>query len=248
MAHADRERLDTLLVRKELAPSRSKARDLIKRGMVMVAGEPAAKAGLLVSSDADISFTDNTEIYVSRGAHKLCAALEAFSFDPKGRVALDIGASTGGFAEVLLHGGARRIYAVDVGHGQLHERLKRERKVVSLEGRDARTLTEADIPEPVDAITADLSFISLAKALEVPLSFAISGCWLVALIKPQFEAGRETIGSGGIVRDAAARKKAATDVRTWLDARPGWRVVDVIPSPVRGQKGNEEFLLGAVNE
>lgn len=248
MTGAERERLDILLVQKGLAPSRSQARDLIKRGAVIVAGELAAKPGLLVTRDSDISFTDITTNYVSRGALKLRAAIDAFSFEPGGCVALDLGASTGGFVEILLDRGVRRIYAVDVGHRQLHERLRQNPKVISLEGQDARTLSQAEIPEPVDAISVDLSFISLTKALEAPLALAGSACWLIALIKPQFEAGPKAIGKRGIVRSVEAQKKAIADVRAWIDARPGWRVVDVIESPISGRKGNQEYLIGAVKD
>ena len=242
MNRMERKRLDIVLVEKHLVASRSRARDLIKRGLVRIDGDQAGKAGLLVNPDADISLTDDAKVYVSRGGSKLAHALDAFGFEPKGRVALDLGASTGGFVEVLLEGGARRVYAVDVGHGQLHDQLRSEPKVVALEGRDARTLTKREIRDPIDAITADLSFVSLTKVLAVPLSFAVAGAWLVALVKPQFEVGREAIGKGGIVRDTAAQEKAIGDVRAWFGEQQGWRVLDIIPSPILGQKGNKNFL------
>ena len=248
MNRMERKRLDIVLVEKHLVASRSRARDLIKRGLVRIDGEQAGKAGLLVNPDADISLTDDVKDYVSRGGSKLVRALDAFGFDPKACVALDIGASTGGFVEVLLERGARRVYAVDVGHGQLHDQLRSEPKVVSLEGLDARTLTKSEIPEPIEVITADLSFVSLSKALAVPLSFAVAGAWLVALIKPQFEVGRNAIGKGGIVRDTAAQEKAIAEVKAWIGEQQGWRVLNVIPSPIHGQKGNKEFLIGAVND
>ena len=179
---------------------------------------------------------------------KLIAALDHFRFPVAGIVALDVGASTGGFTQALLARGAARVYAVDVGHGQLHARLAGDARVVSLEGRDARQLDRALVPEPVGAIVADVSFISLAKALPVPLTLAGAGAWLVALIKPQFEAGRAAVGKGGIVRDPEARQRAVAAVRDWVAAQPGWRVLDVIASPIAGGSGNEEFLLGAVRD
>jgi 23S rRNA (cytidine1920-2'-O)/16S rRNA (cytidine1409-2'-O)-methyltransferase len=165
-----------------------------------------------------------------------------------GVVALDIGASTGGFTEVLLARGAARVYAVDVGHGQLHPRLAGDARVVSLERRDARSLDSSLIPEPAGAVVADVSFISLTKALPAPLALTHPGSWLVALIKPQFEAGPAAVGKRGIVRDPAARARAVELVRGWVARQPGWRVLDVIPSPIAGGSGNEEFLLGAVRE
>jgi 23S rRNA (cytidine1920-2'-O)/16S rRNA (cytidine1409-2'-O)-methyltransferase len=164
------------------------------------------------------------------------------------RSALDIGASTGGFTQVLLARGATRVYAVDVGHGQLAPRLASDPRVVSLERCDARRLDRALVPEPVGAIVADVSFISLAKALPVPLSLAGPGAWLVALIKPQFEVGPAAVGKGGVVRDPAARQQAVQTVRGWMAGQPGWRVCDVVPSPIAGGSGNEEFLLGAVRD
>jgi 23S rRNA (cytidine1920-2'-O)/16S rRNA (cytidine1409-2'-O)-methyltransferase len=184
--------------------------------------------------------------HVSRGALKLMAALEHFRFSALGVVALDVGASTGGFTQVLLERGAARVFAVDVGHGQLHARLAEDPRVVSLERCDARSLDRTRIPEPVGAIVADVSFISLTKALPAALALAAEPAWLVALVKPQFEAGRAAVGRGGIVRDAAARARAIALVQDWVAAQAGWQVAGVIPSPIAGGSGNEEFLLGAV--
>ncbi len=184
--------------------------------------------------------------HVSRGALKLMAALEHFRFSALGVVALDVGASTGGFTQVLLERGAARVFAVDVGHGQLHARLAEDPRVVSLERCDARSLDRTRIPEPVGAIVADVSFISLTKALPAALALAAEPAWLVALVKPQFEAGRAAVGRGGIVRDAAARARAVALVQDWVAAQAGWQVAGVIPSPIAGGSGNEEFLLGAV--
>lgn len=238
-------RLDKVLLSRGLAPTRSRARDLILRGAVRVDGEISTKAGTLVADSAEIALTETFD-YVSRGALKLIAALDAFGFSPEGRVALDAGASTGGFTEVLLERGAAHVFAVDVGRDQLHPRIAAEPRVTSLEGMDARALTEREIVRPVSAIVADVSFISLEKVLPGVLPFAQPGTWLVALVKPQFEAGREAIGKGGIVRDAAVRDAQAAKMSDWMAAQPGWRAVGVIPSPIEGGSGNQEFLLGAV--
>jgi 23S rRNA (cytidine1920-2'-O)/16S rRNA (cytidine1409-2'-O)-methyltransferase len=240
-------RLDLVLVARGLAPSRARARDLIRRGLVEVAGAIVTRPAVVVVGEVDIRVLGGAAD-VSRGAAKLVAALDSFAFPVEGRVALDIGASTGGFTQVLLARGAARVYAVDVGHGQLDPRLAADPRVVSLERCDARRLDRALVPEPVDAIVADVSFISLTKALPVPLSLAAPAAWLVALVKPQFEAGPAAVGRGGIVRDPAARRRAVEAVRDWVAAQPGWRVVDVVASPIAGGSGNEEFLLGAVRD
>jgi len=241
-----RRRLDQALVARGLVPSRARGRDLVRRGAVRVNGRPAAKAGVLVTDDSAIEVTGSGAAPVSRGAEKLTAALDHFGFDVALRVALDVGAGTGGFTEVLLARGAARVYAVDVGSGQLHPRLRADPRVFSLEGIDARTLGPAFVPEPAGAIVADVSFISLTKALPAALALAAPGCWLAALVKPQFEAGRAAVGKGGLVRDAAHHVRAVAAVRDWLGTQPQWRVLDVIPSPIAGKSGNREFLLGAV--
>ncbi len=238
-------RLDRLLVASGLAATRSRAADLIRRGCVKVEGAEALKPGALVLPDVALWVSPDAARYVSRGALKLEAALDAFDFDPAGRVALDLGASTGGFADLLLAQGAAKVYAIDVGQGQLHASLRASPKVVALEGTDARHLDNSLIGEPVTAITADVSFISLTLALPAALRLAAAGAWLVALVKPQFESGRAAVGKGGIVRSEAARKNAVEKLRSFLGEQPGWTVVGVIPSPIRGRDGNEEFLLGA---
>ncbi len=210
-----------------------------------VDGDAIVKPGALVSPGARLSVADGAGAHVSRGSVKLAAALDHFGYDPQGLHALDIGASTGGFTQVLLERGAGRVAAVDVGHGQLDTSLARDPRVNVLEGTDARDLT-ADTPDgPVRAIVADVSFISLAKALPAALALAAPGCWLVALIKPQFEVGPGAIGKGGIVRDEEARDAAVETVKVWLDTQPGWAVEGVIPSPIKGGGGNIEYLLGA---
>lgn len=234
-----------MLLMRGLVPTRSRARDLIIRGAVSVAGAVECKPGTLVAEDTPIALAESSD-YVSRGGLKLVAALDAFGFDARDRVALDVGASTGGFTDVLLQRGVAHVFAVDVGHGQLHPRLADDARVTSLEGQDARALSEREIPQRVGAIVADVSFISLEKALPGALAFADAGCWLVALVKPQFEAGREAIGKGGIVRDAAVRDAQGEKIAAWIAGLPGWRVVGLIESPIEGGSGNREFLLGAM--
>jgi 23S rRNA (cytidine1920-2'-O)/16S rRNA (cytidine1409-2'-O)-methyltransferase len=236
------------MVERGLVASRARAQDLIRRGLVKVAGVTAAKPGTNVAAEAAIVVAGEAADHVSRGGVKLAAALDHFPFKVEGVVALDVGASTGGFTEVLLTRGAARVYAVDVGRGQLHARLAQDPRVVSLEGCDARHLDRTLIPEPIGAVVADVSFISLTKALPAALALAAPGAWLVALIKPQFEAGRAAIGKGGIVRDPGARQRAVATVKAWVEGQTGWRTLGVIPSPIAGGSGNEEFLLGAVRD
>jgi 23S rRNA (cytidine1920-2'-O)/16S rRNA (cytidine1409-2'-O)-methyltransferase len=238
-------RLDQTLVSRGLAPSRARAQDLIKRGFVFVDGVLCDKPAFDVKDDLAVSVASEAPSYVSRGAEKLVAALEHFGFDPSGCVALDIGASTGGFTEVLLQRGATRVYAVDVGTAQLHDSLKHDPRVISLENVDARSMTTAEIPEQVGALVVDVSFISVTKVLSGVLPFAKNGAWMVILVKLQFEVGRDNIGGGGIVRDAAVRQSAVNDVRDWINAQSGWAMIGEMPSPILGGSGNAEFLLGA---
>jgi 23S rRNA (cytidine1920-2'-O)/16S rRNA (cytidine1409-2'-O)-methyltransferase len=239
-------RLDVAMVERGLAPSRARACSLIRQGLVEVAGAPSTRPAMRVAPGAAIGVRPDAPRFVSRGALKLAAALDHFRLPVAGVIALDVGASTGGFTELLLLRGAARVYAVDVGHGQLAARLGRDRRVVALEGCDARRLDRRLIAEEVGAVVADVSFISLAKALPVPLTLAAARAWLIALIKPQFEVGRAAIGKRGIVRDAAARQRAVDEVCGFIGAQAGWRVLGVIPSPLRGGSGNAEYLVGAV--
>ncbi len=216
---------------------------MIRRGVVAVDGAVAAKPGQVVAETASLAVTDGSDAYVSRGALKLAAALDHFALDPTGCIALDLGASTGGFTQLLIERGVRRCYAVDVGKNQLVSALANHDRVVVLEGVDARELTSDHVPEPVNAIVADLSFIGLAKAVGEPLSLAAPDAWLVALVKPQFEVGPGAVGKGGIVRDPAERAAALADVTAWLNGCNGWEVVGSLASPVKGAGGNEEFLL-----
>ena len=209
-----------------------------------MAGEPQLKPGALVAPDAELAVSPEALLSVSRGGEKREAALDEFGFDPRGRVALDIGASTGGFSDVLIARGAAKVYAVDVGSGQLHAKLRVNPKVISLEGTDARTLDRSLIREEVTAIVADVSFISLTLALPAALRLAAPGAWLVALVKPQFEAGRLAVGKGGIVRKSAERKKSVEKIRDFIE-EAGWTVIGEIASPILGGSGNVEFLIGA---
>jgi 23S rRNA (cytidine1920-2'-O)/16S rRNA (cytidine1409-2'-O)-methyltransferase len=238
-------RLDRILVDRGLAVTRSRAADLIRLGAVSVEGVTALKPGALLDPGASLVVDAEASPFVSRGGVKLASALDAFRLDPKGLIALDIGASTGGFTEVLLERGAARVFAVDVGRGQLHAKLREDPRVVMLEATDARRLDAGIVAGPVGAIVADVSFISLTKALPAALSLAAPGAWLVALVKPQFEVGLELVGKGGIVRDAEARERAVADVRSFIDATPGWKVFAEMPSPIAGGSGNEEVLIGA---
>ena len=240
-------RLDQALVERGLVPTRARARDLILRGEVRIGSRVAAKAGELVSTADTLTVPAQAASRVSRAANKLAAGLQAFGFSAEGRLAIDVGASTGGFTQTLLEGGAERVYAVDVGHGQLHPDLRSDSRVVDLEGIDARALDGSLIPSPVTAIVSDVSFISLTQALPAALKLAGPGCWLVALVKPQFELGREQIGKGGIVRDASARSSAVAKIVAFLEAE-GWRIAGTCASPLPGKDGNVEFLVGAVRD
>lgn len=242
-------RLDERLVRDGHYPTRSRARDAVARGAVKIDGVTAKKAGQEVASAASISIDDPASQYVSRAALKLIAGLDAFGFDVNGLLALDLGASTGGFTQVLLERGARKVIAVDVGHGQMHARMAGDPRVVPLEGLNARDLTLEQIGgEAPQVVVSDVSFISLKLALPPALELAASGAIGVFLVKPQFEAGREAIGKGGLLRDPADADRVAADLQGWLDEQPGWRSIRVIDSPVAGGDGNREFLLGGVKQ
>jgi 23S rRNA (cytidine1920-2'-O)/16S rRNA (cytidine1409-2'-O)-methyltransferase len=237
-------RLDHLLVERGLAESGAKAQALILAGRVFRGEERLDKPGVQVPADAPVTVRVADD-HVSRGAHKLIAGLDAFGIDPSGMVCLDVGASTGGFTDVLLRRGAARVHAVDVGYGQLDARLRGDPRVVVLERTNARHLTRAEIPEPVDLVVCDASFIPLKLVLPAPLALARPGAALVALVKPQFEVGKGQVGKGGVVRDPALHEAVCADVRGWLDGLLGWRVLGIVPSPLLGPAGNREFLVGA---
>lgn len=238
------QRLDAELVRRGLSPSRSQARAAIEAGKVSVAGRVEIKPGRLVSRDVEIA-AEAAHPWVSRGGVKLAAALEAFGVDPSGRVCLDVGASTGGFTDVLLTRGAKAVTAVDVGRGQLHPRIGADTRVRALEQTDARSLTLELVGAAPELIVADVSFIGLAKALGAALDLARPRADMVVLFKPQFEVGPAHVGRGGIVSDMAATDAAAEAFAAWLDQR-GWRVHGWIDSPIAGGDGNRERLVHAV--
>jgi 23S rRNA (cytidine1920-2'-O)/16S rRNA (cytidine1409-2'-O)-methyltransferase len=236
--------VDQLLVARGLAESRTRAQALVMAGLVFSGERKLAKAGDLLADDAPLAVKGRDHPWVSRGGIKLDHGLAHFGWDVAGAVAIDVGASTGGFTDVLLSRGATRVYAVDSGTNQLAWKLRQDNRVVVLEQVSARALTAAQIPEPVDLIVCDASFISLAKVLPVPMGFARADARLLALIKPQFEAGRQDVGRGGVVRDSAVHERVCRDVAAWLDGQ-GWQVAGITPSPITGPEGNVEFLIAA---
>jgi 23S rRNA (cytidine1920-2'-O)/16S rRNA (cytidine1409-2'-O)-methyltransferase len=238
-------RLDQLLVERGLCRTRSRARDAIMRGRVRVEGRIAGKPGLTVPGQAAIEIADEARQYVSRAALKLAHALDHFDISAKGLAGLDLGASTGGFTQVLLERGARQVTALDVGHGQMAPELAVDPRVKVIEGLNARDLSLRHLAEAPGIVTADLSFISLKLALPPALALAAPGAWLVALIKPQFEAGPAHISKGGIVRDAEVQGAVCRDIANWLELAMAWRVIGATPSPIAGGSGNREFLIAA---
>lgn len=238
-------RADQLLVSRGLAESRTRAQALIMAGAVFSGERKLAKAGDLLTEDASLEVRGKDHPWVSRGGIKLDHGLTHFGFDVTGLVALDIGSSTGGFTDVLLSRGAAKVYSVDVGTNQLAWKIRQDPRVIVHEQTNARGLDDSIIPEPIDIVVCDASFVSLAKVLEKPLKLAKAGARLVALIKPQFEAGREEVGKGGVVRDPRVHDRVCTETKAWVEAQ-GWAVVGVVPSPITGPQGNVEFLLGAV--
>jgi len=241
----DRRRLDALLVERGLAETRSRAQALIMAGLVWSGERRLDKPGVLFPAETPIEVKGRDHPWVSRGGLKLVHALDHFSIDPAGLIALDVGASTGGFTDVLLARGAARVYAVDVGYGQLAAKLRSDPRVVLLERVNARALTRAEVPEPVDLIVCDASFIGLETVLPAPLALAAERARLVALIKPQFEVGKGRVGKGGVVRDPALRREVCDRIVAWLAAQPGWRVEGLTESPILGADGNQEFLVYA---
>lgn len=236
-------RADVLLVQRGFFDSRARARAAIEAGQVSLGGKRVKKPSEKIAIDADIT-AKAEHPYVSRGGVKLAHALKQFDCDPTGLICLDVGASTGGFSDVLLRVGAAKIYAVDVGTDQLHPSLRQAPRLISLEQTDARALTLSQIPDPVDLIVCDASFISAMKVLERPFSLARAGAHLITLVKPQFEVGRQGLGRGGIVRDASLADDALVMVKNWI-AEQGWDVLASCDSPIKGGSGNREFLLHA---
>ena len=241
-------RVDVALVERGLAESRAKAQALILAGLVYSDTRRIDKAGDLLPEGAPLSVKGQDHPWVSRGGLKLVKGLDEFGIDPAGLVALDVGASTGGFTDVLLTRGAAKVYAVDVGHGQLAWKLRQDPRVVVLEKTNARHLTRAEIPEAVDLVVCDASFIGLEVVLPGPLALAAPGARLVALIKPQFEVGKGRVGKGGVVREPELHAEVCERIRAWLDGLPGWRVLGIAESPITGPEGNKEFLIGAARE
>jgi 23S rRNA (cytidine1920-2'-O)/16S rRNA (cytidine1409-2'-O)-methyltransferase len=236
-----------MLVSRGLVESRSRAQALIMAGAVFSGERKLAKAGDMLAEDAPLEVRGKDPPGVSRGGIKLEHGLEHFGFDVTGAVALDVGSSTGGFTDVLLSRGAAKVYAVDVGTNQLAWKLRQDPRVVVHEQTNARHLDGSIVPEAVDIVVCDASFISLAKVLEAPLKLAKPGARLIALVKPLFEAGREDVGKGGVVRDPAVHERVCGEAQAWVQSQ-GWSVMGVTPSPITGPEGNVEFLLGAVKD
>ena len=239
-----KQRADQMLVDRGLVESRTRAQALIMAGLVFAGTRKVDKPGQTLADDVVLDVRGRDHPWVSRGGIKLAHGLAHFGWGVDGAVAMDVGSSTGGFTDVLLTGGAARVYAVDSGTNQLAWSLRQDARVVVLEQTSARILTPAHIPEPVDVIVCDASFIGLAKVLERPMTFASAGARLLALIKPQFEAGRGEVGKGGVVRDAAVHARVCDEVVAWL-AAAGWSVLGVVESPITGPEGNVEFLVAA---
>lgn len=246
-----KKRLDVALVARGLAASRARARDAILRGCVRVNDVTCAKPGQIIAADTALALDDPAAAYVSRAALKLAAGLDRFALDPHGLAALDIGASTGGFTQLLLERGAAHVVAVDVGHGQMAEPLATDGRVSLLENLNARDLSADHLLQPdgsrmhIQAIVCDVSFISLKLVLPPALSLAEPDAWGVFLIKPQFEVGRDHIGRGGIVRDPDAAQKCIDDIDDWLTANQNWTVLGIEPAPLTGADGNQEYLIAA---
>lgn len=246
MAKPKKLRLDLLLVERGLAESRAKAKALVMAGVVFSNERRLDKAGESFPEDTPLEVRDRGHPWVSRGGLKLEHALHEFGIDIDGRIALDIGASTGGFTDVLLDRGAAKVYAVDVGHGQLAWKLRCDERVIVRERTNARELSQELIPDSIDIIVCDTSFIGLETVLPASLSLAAPGAYLIALIKPQFEVGKGRVGKGGVVRDTALHEEVCDRIHDWLSSLPGWSVVGLTESPILGPKGNREFLIAAI--
>ncbi len=240
-----RQRADAALVARGLAETRTRAQALIMAGLVFSGEARIDKPGQMLAADAALEVRGRDHPWVSRGGLKLEKGLADFHIDPTGLVCLDVGASTGGFTDVLLSGGAAKVYAVDVGKGQLAWKLRTDPRVVIIEGVNARHLGRAEVPDPVDLLVCDASFIGLETILPAPMALTVPGARLIALIKPQFEVGKGRVGKGGVVRDAALHDEVCARISDWLAAQPDWRVIDVTESPILGPKGNKEFLIAA---
>ena len=238
-------RLDQLLLNAGLVASRSRARDAISRGTVRVNGRVVTKPSSTFPTNAKIEIDDPAQAYVSRAALKLKAALDHFGLDPAGLDCLDIGASTGGFTDILLERGANHVIAVDVGHDQLHPRLREDERITNYEGLNARVLEEDHLEDrEIGVVVSDVSFISLKLALPPALTMAEPGAFCVLLVKPQFEAGREAISKAGLLKEPDSAPAVAAELERWLVEGMGWQSLGLVPSPITGGDGNVEFLLG----
>jgi len=241
-------RADILAVERGLFESRARAQAEILAGNVLADGDPIRKPSQKLSDAVEVTLAGLTHSFVSRAGQKLSFALEHFGLSLQELNVLDVGASTGGFTEVALKAGARHITAIDVGSGQLHQRLRDDSRVTSLENLNARDLTSSHLAQPIDAIVCDVSFISLTKALPAALSLVGEGALLVALIKPQFEVGPKGVGKGGIVKDTEVHNQVCNEIKAWLNAQPGWQIIGVTDSPITGSDGNREFLIAAAKK
>jgi len=240
-----KQRVDQMLVDRGLAESRTRAQALVMAGLVFAGERKVDKPGQALADDVALEVRGRDHLWVSRGGIKLAHGLDHFGWDVTGAVAIDVGSSTGGFTDVLLSRGATRVYAVDSGTNQLAWKLRQDPRVIVHEQTSARLLTAVHVPEPIDLVVCDASFIGLAKVLEVPLGLVRSGGRVLALIKPQFEAGRAEVGKGGVVRDPAVHVRVCAEIVAWLE-QGGWQVEGVVESPITGPEGNIEFLVAAV--
>jgi 23S rRNA (cytidine1920-2'-O)/16S rRNA (cytidine1409-2'-O)-methyltransferase len=240
-----KQRADQLLVARGLVESRTRAQALILAGKIFSGERRIAKAGDLLADGVPLEVRGQDHPWVSRGGLKLAHGLTHFRFSPAGRVCLDLGASTGGFTDVLLAHGASKVHSVDVGHGQLAWKLRCDARVVVHEKTNARYLDRTAVPDPVEALVCDASFIGLATILPAPLALCTPGAWAIALIKPQFEAGAASVGSKGVVRNPAVHQAVRERIENWWSGLPGWTVAGVVESPITGPEGNKEFLIGA---
>ena len=242
-----KQRVDQALVDRGLAETRSRAQALIMAGLVFAGERKIAKSGDTIAPDAPLEVRGKDHPWVSRGGLKLVGGLDHFAIDPAGATCLDVGSSTGGFTDVLLTRGATRVYAVDVGTNQLAWKLRQDPRVVVLEQLNARHLTPEQVPEPIDFLVCDASFIALHKVLDKAIDFVRPGGHALLLVKPQFEAGRAEVGKGGVVRDETVHTRVVAQAEQWITSR-GWRVLGTTRSPITGPEGNVEFLLGAQKE
>lgn len=238
-------RVDQLLVDRGLIESRTRAQAMIMAGKVFCGEQRVAKPGDKIAEDKPLEVRGQDHPWVSRGGLKLEKGLKHFDLDVTGLTAMDVGSSTGGFTDVLLTNGTKKVYAVDVGRGQLHWKLRTDDRVIVMESTNARNLTPEDIPEPIDIVVCDASFIGLEKVLKIPLTLTAPNAWLVALIKPQFQVGRGQVGKGGVVRDPELHQKVCDEVENWVQSLEDWQVLGITESPITGPQGNVEFLITA---